>query len=518
MPPRVGQPRLARYGPSVADEQSRALHAVVIGGGVAGLAVTHALSREGYRLTVLERDATPLPRSAVEAFESWDRRGAPQVLHSHAFLARLRNGLRERAPELLARLLENGAYEIRITDALPATIDDRAPRPGDDDLVLLGCRRTTFEWVLHCAARELPSVHWRDGTTVTGLDLVAGDEATLPRVAGVHIRTAGGRDETIATDLVIDASGRRSALPTWLAAAGVEPVPDESEECGIFYSSRFYRLLPGATEPPREGPIGADLGYMKFAIFSGDSRIFSVTLAASPEDAPMRSVLHPGPFEAAARAIPAIRPWLEPGRSEPITGVHGMAKLRNRRRRFVRDGRPLVLGVHAIGDAAICTNPLYGRGCTLAFVHAWLLADALRDHGEDPEACALALEEGTRREILPWYKSAVMQDREAREVAAAQRRGAAATPAAPDQPVDPRAFMRSVLRDGLLPALRTDATVLRAFLRNFNLLETPDWLLANGDVMRRVLAAWRERDQRAPDEPLGPLREEMVRLLEEAAA
>jgi hypothetical protein len=65
--------------------------------------------------------------------------------------------------------------------------------------------------------------------------------------------------------------------------------------------------------------------------------------------------------------------------------------------------------------------------------------------------------------------------------------------------------------------LRTDAVVLRAFLRNFNLLETPDSLLANGDVMRRVLAAWRERDQRAPAEPLGPGRAEMVRVLEQAA-
>jgi 2-polyprenyl-6-methoxyphenol hydroxylase-like FAD-dependent oxidoreductase len=498
-------------------------HAVVIGGGVAGLAITHALVRDGWRVTVLERDATPLPRTAVEAFERWNRRGAPQVLHSHAFLARLRNGLRDRAPDLLERLLAHGAYEIRITDALPATMADRAARPGDEDLVLLGCRRTTFEWVLHCAAREEAVVTWRDGTTVLGLEVATGSPApTPPRVVGVRMRAAGGVAESLRGDVVIDASGRRSALPAWLMASGISTPREESEDCGIFYSSRFYRLLPGASEPPREGPIGADLGYMKFAIFNGDSRIFSVTLAASPEDAPLRKVLHPGPFEAAARAIPAIRPWLEPGRSEAITGVHGMASLRNRRRRFVVEGRPVALGLHVIGDAAICTNPLYGRGCTLAFVHAWLLADALRAHGDDAESCALELDAGTRHEIVPWYKAALGQDREAREVAAEQRRatiagGVAAHTAGP-QPVDPKAFMRSVLREGLLPALRTDATVLRAFLRNFNLLETPDSLLSNGDVMRRVLAAWQERDQRVADAPLGPGRDEMVRLLEHVAA
>jgi 2-polyprenyl-6-methoxyphenol hydroxylase-like FAD-dependent oxidoreductase len=492
---------------------------VVIGGGVAGLAITHALVRDGWRVTVLERDATPLPSSAVEAFERWNRRGAPQVLHSHAFLARLRNGLLERAPDLLARLLAQGAYEIRITDALPEGIDDRAPRPGDDALVLLGCRRTTFEWVLHCAARELGAVEWRDGAIVTGLEAESGHGDAPPRIRGVRVRTGGAAEESLHGDVVIDTSGRRSALPAWLEALGVPRVSEESEDCGIFYSSRFYRLLPDAGEPPRQGPIGADLGYMKYAIFSGDSRIFSVTLAASPEDTPLRGVLRAGPFEAAARAIPAIRPWIEPERSEAISRVHGMAKLRNRRRHFVRDGRPLALGVYAIGDAAICTNPLYGRGCTLAFVHAWLLADALRAHPADPEACALALDAATRREIVPWYEAARVQDREARAAAAAQRRGDDEdAPRAPGQAVDPRAFLRSVLRDGLLPALRSDATVLRAFLRNFNLLDPPDSLLSNGDVMGRVLAAWRAREGRAAPEPLGPARDEMLRVLARAAA
>lgn len=491
-------------------------HAVVIGGGVAGLAVTHALARDGYRITVLEQDATPLPATAVEAFERWNRRGAPQVLHSHAFLARLRNGLRDRMPDLLAALLAGGAYEIRFTDALPETLDDRSAKPGDEDLVLLGCRRTTFEWVLHRAARALPGLDFRDGTTVLGLE--TGSGMPIPRVTGVRVRTREGAEEIVQGDLVVDASGRRSSVQHWLSGGGIPPLPEESEECGIFYSSRFYRLLPGASEPPREGPIGADLGYMKFAIFAGDSGIFSVTLAASPEDAPLRSVLREGPFEAAARSIPAIRPWLEQDRSEPVSGVHGMAKLRNRRRRFVSAGRPHALGLHVIGDAAVCTNPLYGRGCTLAFVHAWLLQDALRAHGDDAEAVALALDEGTRREIVPWYKSARMQDREAREVAAAQRLGGrAAGVAEADGSPDPRAFLRTVLREGLLPALRTDATVLRAFLRSFNLLDAPEALMQNGDVMRRVLAAFQERHGRAAGPSLGPARDEMLRLLADAA-
>ena len=495
--------------------------ALVIGGGVAGLAAALALARQGHEVEVLEKDSTPLPDDPVTAFERWDRRGAPQVRHSHAFLARLRNLLRDRFPDVLEALLASGAYEIRVTEALPPGITDRAPRPGDEDLALLGCRRITFEWVLRRMVEATPGVSWHVGSEVVGLVAEPDAPEGPPRVGGVRVARAGGGLETRRADLVVDASGRRSGVRQWLAAIGAGPVSQEEEVSGIFYSSRFYRLRAGEAEPPREGPIGADLGYMKYAIFPGDSGIFSVTLAASPDDSPLRAVLRPGPFEAAAAAIPAIGRWIDPARSEPVSDVYGMAKLRNRLRRFVAAGRPLALGLFVIGDAAVCTNPLYGRGCSLAFVHAVLLADALRAHPDDPLAQALALDAATRRELEPWYRAAVAQDQDAREVAEAQRRGA--EPAAarasgdPQAPVDPKAFLRSVLRDGLLPALASDAVVLRAFLRNFNLLDPPDSLLSNADVMARVLAAWRERDRRPPAEPLGPDREEMVRVLERAA-
>ena len=64
--------------------------------------------------------------------------------------------------------------------------------------------------------------------------------------------------------------------------------------------------------------------------------------------------------------------------------------------------------------------------------------------------------------------------------------------------------MRDLLRDGLMPAVRTDATVFRAFVRAFNLLDAPDAMMADADVIGRVMAAYEERDQRPPEPPLGP--------------
>ncbi len=480
---------------------------VVVGAGVAGLGAALSLGRAGHHVTVLERDATPLPADPDAAFW-WDRRGAPQVRHSHAFLARLRNLLRDRHPDVLQQLLDAGATEMRFMDEMPPTILDRSPRPGDEDLVALACRRTTFEWVLRKAALAAPGVALLDGVVVDGL-AATDDPSGLRRATGVHL--ADGR--TIDGDLIVLAGGRRGDVPAWFAAIGATSVPEEDEDTGIVYWSRFYRLLGDA--PTTEGPIGADLGYLKFAVFPGDNGTFSVTLATPNDDAPMRSLSAPGHFDVAAAALQPVAPWVAPGVSEPITEVHPMARLRNRLRTFVTDGRPAALGVLAIGDAHTCTNPLYGRGCSLAMVHSEVLADALAEHRTIDEPFHLAFEQATARELLPWYRASVNQDRMQRAEAARLLAEADGTPPAGDgEEDDPevvqRQFMRSVLREGLFPAIRTDPTVYRAFLRGMNLLESPEALLEDTEVMAKVLEAYQAKDEREPEPPLGPDRAELL--------
>jgi 2-polyprenyl-6-methoxyphenol hydroxylase-like FAD-dependent oxidoreductase len=488
------------------------MHIIVIGGGVAGLGASLGLARAGHRVTLLERDATPLPDDPIQAFANWDRRGAPQVRHSHAFLARLRNILRDRLPDVLEALLAEGTEELSIANLLRGEIDDASPRPGDDDLTLLACRRITFEWVLHRAVLNEPGIRYRDGCTIEGV------LATDGVVTGV--RLAGASGEEVHADLVVDAAGRRSKLPAWLEAAGFAKPDEESEPCGIFYCSRFYRLRDDVASPERETTIGGDIGYLKYAVFHGDGRIFSVTFAAAPEDKPLRQLLRTEPFERAARSLPATSRWVDPAVAEPISEVHAMDGLRNTRRFPIREDDVLAPGVIAIGDAAIHTNPLYGRGCSLALVHAYLLIDAIAAHPGDLEAIAQQTEAGVEREIVPWYAFAVAQDREAANTARQQREDAPssdepAAEAASGDRVDPRAYMRDVLSRGLIPALRLDATVLRAFMRSFNLLDPPGDLLQNPDILQRVLAVYQNREQR--EEPVvGPGREDFIAMLGQA--
>lgn len=472
----------------------------MVGAGVGGLASALALARTGHRVTVVERDTVSMPASPQAAFDEWRRRGAPQTRHSHAFLARLRNVLRDRHPEVLRELLAAGATEIDFLRHPPPALAPLDPQPADADLVGLACRRTTFEWVLRRAARAVPGITLVAGS-VEGL-LADPGPGGLPRVTGVGL--AGGG--THRGDLVVDAGGRRSPLPEWLVTAGAAPVPEAVEDTGIVYSSRFYRMLAEGDDPAGHGLVVGDLGYLKYAVFPGDNGTLSITYGVPAADREMRRVLRAGPFTEVAANLPAVRRWVEPGRCQPISDVEVMAGLVNRLRHFVVDGRPLATGIHAVGDSSVCTNPVYGRGCALAIVQAELLADTIAAHGGDPEAAAVAFAEATRATIEPWYHAALAQDRH-------DRRAAREDGDEGDDGVD----MGSLMRHGLLPAARLDPAVFRAFMRTFNLLDPPDAMMRDPEVVRGVLAAWQDRANRPPPPRLGPERAELLQLLAGAA-
>jgi flavin-dependent dehydrogenase len=162
------------------------------------------------------------------------------------------------------------------------------------------------------------------------------------------------------------------------------------------------------------------------------------------------------------------------------------------------DGEPVVLGLAAVGDSSVCTNPLYGRGCSLGLVHGALLTDTLREHGDDPRAFALAFDDATKRELVPWYDAAVGSDKVNMQIARGE----------PLSDVD--AYVRSLINEGVFPAARVDAKVSRAWTRAFNLLTEPLALMSDPDVMRTVLEHYEARESREPLPVQGPPRDEFL--------
>jgi 2-polyprenyl-6-methoxyphenol hydroxylase-like FAD-dependent oxidoreductase len=165
-------------------------------------------------------------------------------------------------------------------------------------------------------------------------------------------------------------------------------------------------------------------------------------------------------------------------------------------------------GLLLVGDAAVCTNPLYGRGTTLAMVHAYALADTMgTTGGDDRVGLALAFDAATRVSLEPWYRASVAQD----GVDLAARRAAAA------HENNDEVALALALRGALMAVARTDPAVWRAFIRTFNLLDPPDTLVSDPHVVGKVLEALQAGAQDSgpfaggPD--AGPTREETLRML-----
>ena len=481
----------------------------IVGGGITGLAAALVLSQRGARVTILERDPDDRVDTPDDAFTLWKRSGAPQVRHSHVFLGRLRNLLRDHYPAVLEALLAAGARELRMMERPPPPLAGLPLQPGDEDLVALGCRRTTFEWVLRQIVLARPNVAMVSGTTARGLIAQPGDP---PRVTGVRYEI-GEAKSALEVDLVIDASGRRSAAPAWLEAIGARAPHEQLEQSGVVYYTRFYRLRPGAAEPPpSEHPTAADFNWVKFAVFPSDNRVFSITLAVPLVEQRLKVLAQAPAFDVMVGSIPGLAPWAAPEVAEPIAEprhpVQAMGGLINRLRRFTDERGPLAIGLFVLGDAAYCTNPLYGRGCAQGFLHAHFLGEALDRHPRDLAAAAVELDRRARRELEPFYRASVIADRDAVRKAEGRR----------SKRLSNRLRQR-FFDEGVALATRCDPVVFRAFIRMMNMLETPEKAFGHPGVIARSLwvLARQSHYRRKYGAPAPPERDATIARCEAAA-
>lgn len=459
---------------------------VIVGGGVGGLSAALAFGRQGHDVTVIERDPLPATASAEEAFLS-ERRGAPQAHQTHGFLARIAVTLRERFPDVLESLHAVGCTE------LPLTANLGEPQPGDEDLKVLVVRRTTFEWVLRQAALQQDHVRFVTGAGVSGLTM-----SRPGTIDGVTLDTG----DVVSGDIVIASTGRRSSVPEWLGAHGID-VPETIRESGLMYLTRWYRLPPGYEVDMAK--LGGDLQFVKYLAVPGDGHTLSITLALDPTDKALRHTLSDDAnFEAACRALPGPSQFFEHGPLEPCGGVRPMTGLLNRLRKFTdADGAPTVLGFHAVGDAHTCTNPLYGRGCSLAMAQAVMLADATAAHPGDARARAVAYEAACKDQVEPWFHVSVEMD----------KAGA-----------DPAGFVGSSGETSdsrkatlaLFVAAATDPILGRGMARFWNLLATPNDMMRDAALLQRMAEVMANPDAYPLPPREGPSRTDLLKTLEPA--
>jgi 2-polyprenyl-6-methoxyphenol hydroxylase-like FAD-dependent oxidoreductase len=342
-------------------------HAVVIGGSMAGLLAARALSEHFAAVTIVERDRLP---DGPE-----QRKGVPQARHVHAFWAGGLAASERLLPGLRAELVAAGAVPLRMpTDMAWLTAADRWTQHFDATQEMVSASRTLLECLVRRRVRTVPNVHFVPEQDVTGLLL---DDHGDVRGATVRDRRRGEVLELTA-DLVVDASGRGSALPQWLAALGLATPKETVVDGHLGYASRVY-------ETPEDPDRGWKAAYVQAApprhtrggiLFPIEGNRWLITLIGGAGDFPSteengyldfaRSLRDPLISDAIASA-------------EPVSPIFGFRRTANRRRHYEKTAMPGRLLV--IGDSLCAFNPVYGQGMTVAAKEVQAMDSALRERG-----------------------------------------------------------------------------------------------------------------------------------------
>jgi len=350
---------------------------VVVGASVAGLFAAAAAAGRGNSVTVLERDILPggpKPRA-----------GVPQGEQPHVFLFRGLLALEELLPGSRQELLGLGAVPLD-TGELPWLAEQGWLPVGQRAFEVLSVTRPLFEHVVRCKVEGLPGVQIRAGSKVVGL-----------RRCDQWWEVGLADGSTVLADLVVDASGRSSRLPVWLADAGVGAAPVSTVDAGVGYATRMY-----AAAPFQVGAVGVVIQQTPATLAGGmalpvEGSRWLVGAFGCAEHRPPRdaagfvSFLQRLPDPALAELV---------RHAEPVSNVAVHRQTANRRH-YYEQVPNWPDGLLVVGDALCAFNPIYGQGITVAACEALLLRRALAA-GLEPGYARRLLRKFATVMFLPW--------------------------------------------------------------------------------------------------------------------
>jgi 2-polyprenyl-6-methoxyphenol hydroxylase-like FAD-dependent oxidoreductase len=373
---------------------------------MAGLVSARVLADHFDRVMIVEQDAAPT--------EAGPRLGVPQGQHVHVLLNSGRSILNQLFPTLSDDLAEAGAPRADGINDLawlsPAGWNLRYP----SHYVGQSASRPLLEWLVRRRVAENPRIEFVNGESAVGL--VAG--SAPGQVVGVRVRPRsrandGGAavEETLNTDLIVDATGRGTRATQWLRELGYAEPSRTEINAFLGYVSRFYRL---PADPARDWQglyIQAQVPRIVRGglVYRLENDRWICTLGGYAKDYPptdetgfldfARSLRSPLLYEAIKDAEPLSAPVAN--RSSANVWRH-YEKLDRWPDGFV-----------AVGDAVCAFNPVYGQGMSVAAKEAIVLGECLteqqRRHG-DLSGVARQFQRQIVRTIQPVWALATGED------------------------------------------------------------------------------------------------------------